>query len=264
MRVPVSANRGLGSAMRCGVAATRKCVGRFSVDRDQLSLSGSAGFTLVEILVAIFIFVIVVSTIYATYSSTFRLVGTTRNQVEIYQMARVAMERISEDLAAAVVPLQQGEEVAVVDAHALIGFDVDTGGRAADSLRFRSRAQLSFAGVASMAGGQVVISYAVQAAEDGGGLVLYRLETPSGQDGVAGAGDPGFILCDHLAAVNFTYFDQAGVMYDSWDSTGEQFQGRLPARVAVELDFWEAGVDSRLVRFRTAVVLPNTGDRESE
>ena len=60
--------------------------------------ANSRGFTLFELLVAIVIFALVVSTIYASATGSFRVVGETESRAEIYRMARIAMERMLEDL----------------------------------------------------------------------------------------------------------------------------------------------------------------------
>jgi prepilin-type N-terminal cleavage/methylation domain-containing protein len=56
------------------------------------------GFTLVEILIAIFILTTVLTTIYAAYTGTFRIVKDTQYTDDIYSMARRAMKRMTVDL----------------------------------------------------------------------------------------------------------------------------------------------------------------------
>ena len=65
---------------------------------SNMSLASKNGFTLLEVLVSIFILVTVLSTVFASYTGTFRIIGETESQADIYQMARVAFERMSEDL----------------------------------------------------------------------------------------------------------------------------------------------------------------------
>jgi len=244
---------GLGGIWRR--CATRRAVGVMRV------AAGGRGFTLLEILVAIFIFGTVLATIYAAYGSTFRLIGATREQAEIYQMARVAMERISEDLAAAIPP-ESPEPEATAGEAALVGIDDVADGMAADTLRFRSRAHVAFVGALG-AGGPAVIRYTVEPATEGGGLVLYRQDTP-GPAGEEGEGGRGYALCDRLCGVNFTYYAEGGEEYDNWNTADASAQGRLPARVAVELLFLVGSGDTRPIKFRTAVVLPTRGIRQEE
>lgn len=225
------------------------------------SATGSAGFTLIEILVAFFIFTLVLSSIYAAYSSTFRLVGSTQSQAEIYQMARVAMERICEDIEAAVPP-RVGQDDMEEGGYAFVGEDGEEGGMEADSLRFWSRSHISFSGERATAA-PAAITYAAQAAEDGGSLALYRIDVPEQEQGNSGSGR-GFMLCNRLAAVNFTYSDKEGDLYESWDSSSDSLSGEYPASVAVELDFWADGDHSHLIKFRTAVLLASRGKREGE
>lgn len=59
------------------------------------------GFTLIEILLAVFILGIVLSTVYASYTGTFRIIRETEYDAEIYGMARSALDRMARDLQSA-------------------------------------------------------------------------------------------------------------------------------------------------------------------
>ena len=59
------------------------------------------GFTLIEILIAVLILGIVLSTVYASYTGTFRIVRETETDAELYSMARTVLERMTRDLEAA-------------------------------------------------------------------------------------------------------------------------------------------------------------------
>ena len=61
--------------------------------------AADSGFTLLEILLAVFILTLVVSAVFGAFRGTFKVVNDTEAQEEIYAAARVALERISEDLA---------------------------------------------------------------------------------------------------------------------------------------------------------------------
>lgn len=248
-----------GAGRKGNGLAGQKRRGWFRLGPVHGTATGSDGFTLVEILVAVFIFSIVISALYGAYSSTFRLVGSTQKQADVYQMARIAMERISEDLEAAAPPRWQGEGMEE-ESHSLLGVDGQEDGKEADSLRFWSRAHLSFSG-SGPRGGLSVISYAVQGAEDGKTLALYRVDVPEQEQGER---ERGFLLCNGLVGVNFTYFDREGELFDSWDSTSESLQGEFPASVAVELDFLVPDSDAKVIKFRTAVILPSRGNRKKD
>ena len=57
-----------------------------------------SGFTLLEILIAMALMATVLSIIYTAYLGTFRNMGETEANAEIYRMARISLERMGEDL----------------------------------------------------------------------------------------------------------------------------------------------------------------------
>jgi prepilin-type N-terminal cleavage/methylation domain-containing protein len=61
-------------------------------------ISEKNGFTLIEILIAILILGTVLTTVYAAYTGTLRIVKDTGYEDDIYSMARVTMKRITENL----------------------------------------------------------------------------------------------------------------------------------------------------------------------
>lgn len=60
-------------------------------------LSGG-GFTLVEILIAIFILSLVLATVYVSYTGTLKTSHQLEKEGEIYKMARQSLERLAKDL----------------------------------------------------------------------------------------------------------------------------------------------------------------------
>ncbi len=64
----------------------------------QTSSISRKGFTLLEILIAMFIFGVVLTTIFTSYTGTFRIIDETESQTDIYAMARTVMIRMQEDL----------------------------------------------------------------------------------------------------------------------------------------------------------------------
>jgi general secretion pathway protein J len=103
------------------------------------------GFTLFEILLAVFILGIVASIIYKAYSGTFSIVDRTTKEAEIYAMARIALERIVEDLESMYIPY--GESAEKEDGEDYYGF-ITREGQAGDktftNLIFTSKAHISF------------------------------------------------------------------------------------------------------------------------
>ncbi len=217
-----------------------------------------AGFTLLEILLAMFIFTIVLSTLYTAYTGTFRNVDETEYQADIYRMARIALERITEDLESAYIPPwavspEPGGEN--LQPPPFVGEDVQISDRNADTLLFFSRAHLVF-DEEELDTTTARISYDVRESEEGEEVfALYRSDTPSLEEAPEkGAG--GLILCDGLHAVNFTYYDDEGRGYDRWDSANEEFKDKLPVMVSIVLEFVDKRNPEAPLKFVSAVALP--------
>jgi prepilin-type N-terminal cleavage/methylation domain-containing protein len=213
------------------------------------------GFTLLEILIAILILATVLSTVFASYTGTFRIVGETESQAEIYQMARIAFERIIEDLECYYVPQKVGttESTDAEKSLEFAGEENEIQGRSADTLRFPSRAHLVF-GDQGESWGIAEISYYVEEGSEGEGLVLYRsdrlhLEPTSEEDG------GGLPLCERLLSVDFTYYDAEGEEYKSWDPSSEEEEG-APQLVSISLEFINPSDPEIPLKFATRATLP--------
>ena len=204
------------------------------------------GFTLLEILIAMFIFAIVLSTIYTSYTGTFRIVNETESQADIYGMARIALERMLEDLESAT---SESDEDS-----AFVGEDTEIKGRNADSLRFISRAHLVFS-EQEQPSGTAEIAYYVQEDDEGEGFVLYRTDRPAFQEKPE-EGTGGLVLCDSLVSVDFTYYDDEGEEHDNWDSTSEEFKDKIPKMVSIKLEFENSADIEAPFSFMTSVALP--------
>ena len=205
------------------------------------------GFTLLEIIVAIAIFAIVISLIYPAYTGTYRNINAAESQADIYQMARITLDRIIDDLESANIPDPS-------ESSAFTGKDDLIGGRNSDSLRFISRSHISF-GDEHADSGNAKISYYVRENEDSNGFLLYRsdvLENREWPEDETG----GLILCEDLYSINFTYYDNKGNSYDYWNSSDTEFKERLPSMVSISIEFYDKTDPERPVKFSTAVALP--------
>jgi general secretion pathway protein J len=216
------------------------------------------GFTLLEILLAMFIFAIVLSTLYTAYTGTFRNVDETESQADIYRMARIALERMAEDLESSYIPpLAVGAETETktLKSAAFVGETTQISDRNADTLLFFSRAHLVF-DEEEVDTTVARIAYDVRQSEvDEEVFLLYRSDTPGFEEGPE-QGTGGLLLCDGLHAVSFTYYDDEGREYDRWDSTNEEFKDRLPVMVSIVLEFVDKRNPEAPLKFVSGVVLP--------
>ena len=216
------------------------------------------GFTLLEILIAIFILVLVVSAVFGAFSGTFKVVTETEVQGEIYAAARVALERISEDLASVYVgdlaKTEQPEAGATRQRFLFVGKDHKVDEQNADALRFLSWAHVSFK-AGRQPEGPAEISYYTEYQEETGELTLYRsdtldyLESPENGQG-------GLLLCEGLKWLDFIYYDREGDAHNSWDTTENSSKAELPSRVAISIGFENALDPENPLQFMTGVALP--------
>ncbi len=216
------------------------------------------GFTLLEILIAIFILVLVVSAVFGAFSGTFKVVTETEIQGEIYAAARVALERISEDLASVYVgdlaKTKQPEAGPPRQRFLFVGEDHKVDEQSADALRFLSWAHVSFK-AGRQSEGPAEINYYTQYDEETGALTLYRsdtldyLESPENGQG-------GLLLCEGLKWLDFIYYDREGDAHNSWDTTENSSNAELPSRVAISIGFENALDPENPLQFMTGVALP--------
>jgi len=218
------------------------------------------GFTLLEILIALFIFAMVASAIFTAYRGTLSMMAATESQEDLYQMARIAAERITGDLESAYF---NGEEPSsetdqeTPDRVLFQGERKEIQDVRFSELRFVSLAHLTFSDENSLAQPAEISYYAVAGSEEGQ-LDLYRSDTSITHERPE-SGSGGVLLCRGLSAIDFVYYNAGGEAHESWDSYEEPFKGELPTRVTILLEFPNRGDPDHPLRFTTGVALPMGG-----
>ncbi|MFW6147332.1 MAG: PulJ/GspJ family protein [Thermodesulfobacteriota bacterium] len=218
-----------------------------------------SGFTLLEILIAIVIFATLLTTIYASYTGTFKLVEDTESQAEIYRMARIAMDRMIEDLESLYIQNNSQQSSSEAESEVLFQFfgeEREIMGQRADTLRFISSSHIDFSGK-DPAYGPTQISYSVKESENGEGFILYRSDNPLFKKTTFfDEESDGLILCEGLDSVVFTYHGEDGQTFDNWDYTDSGPKKRIPKAVAITLEFKNILDPERPMTFTTSVALP--------
>jgi general secretion pathway protein J len=226
--------------------------------RKSKSTTNPMGFTLLEVLIAMFIFAVVLTTLYTAYTGTFRNIERTESQADLYQMARIVLERMTEDLESVYMISQKepSEDEEESDQPArFVGTMSEIEGRRMDNLRFASKAHIFFDVEEPYAGTAEIVYYVRENSEEEGDFILYRSDKANfGQSEEEGTG--GWILCDSLHAIQFTYYDEEGGAHDGWDSTEETFKGKLPSGVSILLELANRTDPEATVKFMTGVTLP--------
>jgi general secretion pathway protein J len=219
----------------------------------------AAGFTLMEILVAVFILGMVVTTVLASFNMVFSTSETLESTAAVFEMGRIAMNRITWDLENIFVlerPLYQTPKIDdPPDIYRFQGTADTLGGIKLAKLRFTSRAHVPLND--SIRNGIAEIVYYVQN-DPIGGLRLKRADHlypyPRFEERST---DP--VLCENVKVLAIDYIDAEGTVFDNWDSESTEFGNATPVMVAVRLEIAD-GNESYV--FQTSVALP-LGRRKS-
>jgi prepilin-type N-terminal cleavage/methylation domain-containing protein len=211
------------------------------------------GFTLVELMLAILILGLVVTTVLASFNAVFSTTDALESSSHIYGMAKNCLKQMTVDLESMYViqpPIYRKPEFNDEPSDFRVaGLSKDLSGTGFAQLRFTSRAHLPLEN--SHRRGITEIVYYVQTKEDGN-QVLKRSDNlyPYPEFEEKGA-DP--TLCEHVKSLAFTFFDEEGSENDSWDSESDAFEFATPRAIGIEL---EIGDETRSHTFKTRVNLP--------
>jgi general secretion pathway protein J len=212
------------------------------------------GFTLVELLIAIFIFAIVISSVYGSYRATFHIIYGTEFQLDVANRSRIVAERMAEDLRSMVTG--PGGE--------FLGEKHEYSGARGDSLFFVSSAHLVLR-KSDISAGHVFIQYQAELDGENGLLNLYRSETVL-LPGIERDEETArkHLICRGLQGFQLTYFDRDGDEAEEWQvdevvssSEGDEpVESQFPALVSIELRFADSMESDSSSVFKTAVALP--------
>jgi general secretion pathway protein J len=213
----------------------------------------TGGFTLLEILLAIFIFSILVTTVFGSFAVLSDGADVLKLDTGLRQAARTSLERITQDLKQihfALPPQYRKPEFNDdPNEYRLVGAQADVGNADFDQLRFTSLAHISFQGDPRL-GIARIIYYPAELTPDH--WVLRRADhlypypdfEPSEQDP---------ILCEDLLEFKLTFFDDEGADFDRWDTESDDHDYASPRAIAITL---KTGTAERSVTLATKVDLP--------
>jgi general secretion pathway protein J len=219
----------------------------------QPSMAGDrSGFTLLEIMVAIFIFAVVITTVFGSFRAVFSSTDAVSSDVAIFESARICLGRMATDLENLIVSDYPRYRKPAFndppDPYRLVGDTTDVAGSSFGRLRFASLAHLSFNRDPRQ--GVCRIAYYVDQRDDES-IVLRRADhLYPFPDFEESEDDP--ILCDNLLALEFEYLNADDEMNDRWDSESDDTDYATPRLVEIRLT---VGTPSRPKLFTTRVSL---------
>jgi prepilin-type N-terminal cleavage/methylation domain-containing protein len=206
-----------------------------------------SGFTLVEILIAIFILGLVLATVYASYSGILKTSHQMEEEGNIYKMARTSMDRMIKDLSS----LQPSSG----------SFDFRAekktlSNREFYSLSFWSASHLAF-GENESTGRPAAISYYVQENEGGSSFSLWRSDVSGAKPDKGKNTSGGFVICQNVDSWNLRFYDSTGNELESWDSSSlTEQKDKAPVAVKIELALVNLNDKEKPYKFMTKVFLP--------
>lgn len=208
----------------------------------------TGGFTLVEILLAIFIFGLAMAVVYASYSATMKVSRQIQDERTIYKMARVTMYRIIKDLSS----LQPSG--GKFDLHAEKGI---LNKKEFHSLSFWSASHLPFAENEDT-GRPATISYYAREDEGGESVSLWRSDvTGAKPEETKETPDGGYVICKNIESFKLTFYDTEERESDTWDSSNLSGQSvPIPASAKIELALVNVTDKEKPYKFMTRVYFP--------
>ena len=224
-----------------------------------INIQGHKGFTLIEVLVAITIFAIAISTLFASFNMVISNINPINAGLDNYEMAQNAMDRIQKDLLSLCLthdPLYtppEMEESDDPDRFRFVSKTVLLDGKTYTQLRFASFEHIAFNQAKKSRIG--ILHYYVEPLEDGT-IVLKRADI----DAVffdetrehPTRNDP--LLCKRVNTFELMFIDQEGETHEDWDSDASTFDFATPYAIRIKLviqnkDRWDS--------FATTLVLPS-------
>ncbi len=168
-----------------------------------------AGFTLLEVMIAIGIIGMIVSLIYGSFARTAESKELIEKGNDIYHEMRWALDKMEADLSTAYLTTNENSYTI------FYGVNRDSAGRPVDELHFTSFNHLKFNPEARESD-QCEISYFVMENPENGVLTLYRREDATPDEDNTDGGE-FYDLAEGIIMFNLRYFDGVDWL-DEWDS----------------------------------------------
>lgn len=226
-----------------------------------IKIQNSFGFTLIEILISIFIFAIVITTVFGSYSFVLSSSETVDKAISSYEMGRNCLNRMIVDLESIYVCLPPAYSPPdfddFPDTYRIAGNISDIDGTNFSRLRFTSLAHVPIKYEPQGKISEIV--YYVQAGNENDFVLKRANNMCSNKPFEEKKSDP--VLCENVKSLTFIYYDQEGTEYENWDSDLEQFGHETPVAISIKL---KIGNDSDFQLFETMVAIPVYREKTSE
>ena len=213
---------------------------------------GEAGFTLVELLLALFLFALIASVIFATFAAVANGVERGRQSMELYRVGRAALLHMAQEISATMPPPPPPSGSSDTGLRGQKGSG--GGGLAHDRIDFLT---IPYRRYSDKVPGYEICNVAYYVADNPQGqTALLREEDCSGEDAEHRDRATRLELTDLAVGLEITYYD-ARKDYDEWPLGGYDTKYPLPCLVRLALTLRDAQQHERT--FITTVALPMRG-----
>ena len=211
------------------------------------------GFTLIEIMAAIFIFALLLSTLYGSFRLLLNSDDALGNSSVQLEMAQSCLARMASDIEAIYVTLppayKQPEINGPPDPYRITGEASFLEGHSFSRFRFTSLEHFSFIG--PKIEGVAEIVYYVAALKDGGYVLRRADQLFPYKEFEEKDTDP--ILCKNIIDFSVKYYDEDGKETESWDSESSDSDFATPRSVGITL---RIGNEEKPMVFSTRIQIP--------
>ena len=198
------------------------------------------GFTLLEILVAMFIFGLVITLVFTSFDGVFSNADHVNASSDLFEMGKTCLDRISadlQDLHVSTYPRYKPPDINdKPEIYRVVGEETNVGGGSFAKLRFTSLAHLALN--QDTREGIAEIVYYVQAVDDGT-YVLRRADKlypyPEFEENPA---DP--VMCEKVLGFELTYYDAQSHELKTWNSEEDEYEYSTPRSIAIRLTLGDA------------------------
>jgi general secretion pathway protein J len=214
------------------------------------SKQNKKGFTLVELMLAIAISVVVVGTVYVTFYQSHKVTKNIMAQTEVYQMARLCMDRMMKDLNCVYFSpylvldddlKNNPKATELAQKYRFIGKHENDGTIDIDKIYFTTTSDI---GLGDKAGILNEVDYELKEDPDNKGLYfLIRREDNKPHDGITDTGrNAGMEIAENVVSMQILYYDKSGKETDNWDASVTS-PPALPNMIKITLTF-KSGKDT--------------------
>ena len=212
------------------------------------------GFTLIEILIAVFILAIVVSLVMGSFNGIYEGAERINLGSDLHELGNACLNRMTKDLQSMHVAAYPRYKRPDIDddpeIYHIKGEKRSSGGNAFGWIRFTSMAHLPFnqqvkEGIAE------IVYYVQQTPEND--FILRRADKlyPYPEEFEESATDP--VMCEQLRRFDLTYYDVEGREYEEWDSESDDMEFGTPRAIGIKI---EVGTEDYSYTFQSRIAIP--------